>query len=411
MGNNYSKAAAATFSLNKGEPIHRWYSYLEGYSSCLIDDIIMEIGPENIKAIYDPFCGTGTTSLVASSHGIKSYYSETNPFMQQVIEAKINAVKRLRDKKVFAKYLKDFLSKIEIYCYQISLDDPMWDGFEKFFEPEVLIEIKDIKRLIDDIPDLDSRNIAVVLLASVIVRASKMIRQGDLRFAKEHEKKDDDRDILANFICKLELAIEDIESENCPTLTETVRLAEDSRDIEVENQIDCVITSPPYLNGTNYVRNTKLELKLSGYVESEKELPIFHSKGIIAGINNVSNRNTHFETPSVVRPYLEKIEPVAYDKRIPIMIAGYFYDMEKVIERLSHAMKDNGHFIMDIGDSQFAGVHIPTHEILAKICESYGFELYGVQKMEWFFHRDCLNSDITKVNQRLKFFVQKQKTL
>ena len=109
MGKSYSKAAAATFGLNKCEPIHRWYSYLEGYSSCLIDDIVMEIGIENIQAIFDPFCGTGTTSLVASSHGIKSYYCETNPFMQQVIEAKINSVKRLRDSGVRSKYLKAFL--------------------------------------------------------------------------------------------------------------------------------------------------------------------------------------------------------------------------------------------------------------------------------------------------------------
>ena len=112
MGKAYSKAAAATFKLNKGESIHRWYSYLEGYSSCLIDDIIMEIGPENIRAIYDPFCGTGTTSLVASSYGIKSYYCETNPFMQKVIEAKINCVKRLRDSGVGSKYLREFLINI-----------------------------------------------------------------------------------------------------------------------------------------------------------------------------------------------------------------------------------------------------------------------------------------------------------
>ena len=97
MNKTYSKAAAGTFKLNKCEPIHRWYSYLEGYSSCLIDDLILEIGPQNIKAIYDPFCGTGTTPLVASKYGITSYYSETNPFMKMVIEAKINCVKRLRD--------------------------------------------------------------------------------------------------------------------------------------------------------------------------------------------------------------------------------------------------------------------------------------------------------------------------
>jgi hypothetical protein len=94
------------------------------------------------------------------------------------------------------------------------------------------------------------------------------------------------------------------------------------------------------------------------------------------GINNVSKRKTDIVVLDVVAPYLKQLEPVAYDKRIPIMVAGYFYDMSKVIGRLAHAMKNDGYFIMDIGDSQFAGVHIPTHELLTKICEEYGFELY-----------------------------------
>lgn len=169
MGTSYSKAAAATFVLNKGEPIHRWYSYLEGYSSCLIDDIVMEIGPENIHAIYDPFCGTGTTSLVASSHGIKSYYCETNPFMQQVIESKINCVKRLRDTGIRSKYLKEFMHNIENYNFQLCLEEPAWDGFEKYFDSEVLAQLLDLKQKVDNIPDEDTKSIALVLLASVTV--------------------------------------------------------------------------------------------------------------------------------------------------------------------------------------------------------------------------------------------------
>ena len=51
-----------------------------------------------------------------------------------------------------------------------------------------------------------------------------------------------------------------------------------------------------------------------------------------------------FEVPEIIRPYIEKLIPVAYDKRIPIMVAGYFHDMKAVIERLSHAMKDSGYF-------------------------------------------------------------------
>lgn len=377
MGTDYSKATAATFILNKREPIHSWYSYLEGYSSCLIDDIVLEIGPENIHSIFDPFCGSGTTSLVAVSHGIKSYYCETNPFMQMVIEAKVNAVKSLRDSGVGCAHLKEFLSKIENYNYQLHSSEADWDGFEKFFESDVLFQLQDLKMLVDEISDKATHDIALVLLASVTVRASKMIRQGDLRFAKETEKNDSDRDIVANFIGKLKTAIQDIDSKKCQTLAETICLDADARNICIENQIDCVITSPPYLNGTNYIRNTKLELKLSGFVKTEKDLPEFHSKGIIAGINNVSKRKTNIVVLDAVAPYLRQLEPVSYDKRIPIMVAGYFFDMDKIIERLSHAMKNDGYFIMDIGDSQFAGVHIPTHEILVKICESYGFKLYN----------------------------------
>lgn len=371
------KGAAGTFALNKGEPIHRWYSYLEGYSSCLIDALIQEIGTNNINTIYDPFCGTGTTALVAAKYGILSYYSETNPFMQKVIEAKINCVKSLRDSGIGSKYLKAFIEKVESYSPQLTIDKPEWDGFEKFFDDEVLNTVKELLSIVMDIEDNDTKEIALVLLGSVIVRASKMIRQGDLRFAKESEKSDDDRDILRNFICKIEDAIEDIENEQCSISAVTKCLSPDSREIEGEDFIDCVITSPPYLNGTNYIRNTKLELKLAGFITTEKDLPLFHSKGIIAGINNVSKRKAVLSPHKCVLPYIKKLEPVSYDKRIQLMIAGYFNDMELVIKKLARVIRHGGYFIMDIGDSQFAGVHIPTHEILVKICEENGFKLYA----------------------------------
>lgn len=376
MGKKYSKAAAGTFSLNKTERIHRWYSYLEGYSSCLIEDLIKEVGVGKIQTIYDPFCGTGTTSLVASKYGIASYYSETNPFMQKVIEAKVNSVYHLRNSGLGSSHLRNFLTKIKNYNYQLSFDPIKWNGFEKFFDEGVLRMLLSMKSEIEKITDSDTKNIAMILLASITVRASKMIRQGDLRAAKESEKSDADRDVLTNFIQKIEEAIADIDSNDCPTLSETKCLDADARNIAAESIIDCVITSPPYLNGTNYIRNTKLELKLTDCVSSEKELPEFHSKGIIAGINNVSKRKNDIAILDCVKPYLNELEPVAYDKRIPLMVAGYFQDMDTVIEKLSHVMKDQGVFIMDIGDSQFAGIHIPTHKVLSEICRNHGFELY-----------------------------------
>lgn len=361
-----------TFSLNKNEPIHRWYSYIEGYSSCLIAEelkMLLSLQPD-IKTIYDPFCGTGTTSLVAATHGIKSFYSESNPFMQSVIETKINCVRNFDQDTVIPKLI-EYLTLINTIRVE---NHSSWNGFEKFFGEKQLNELLTIKGLIFKEDNESVKNILALALSSIVVKVSKMIRRGDLRYATEKEYREEN--VLECFADKLNEIIFDIQHHKSIIKCGTVKVSDDARDNDYVNAFDCVITSPPYLNGTNYIRNTKLELKLNDFITSESDLPRFHSKGIIAGINNVSKRTVIDTILPVVEPYLEQLQPVSYDDRIPKMVAGYFRDMDTVIQKLSKSVKPGGLFTMDIGDSQFAGVHIPTHQILSNICVQYGFSLY-----------------------------------
>ena len=104
-----------------------------------------------------------------------------------------------------------------------------------------------------------------------------------------------------------------------------------------------------------------------------------------------------------MKPYVDQLQPIAYDKRIPLMVAGYFRDMQVVLERLSVALKSDGKFIMDIGDSQFSGVHIPTHEILETIARGYGFEKYDEEIL-----RTRRSKNGTQLSQRvLRFEIRK----
>lgn len=50
--------------------------------------------------------------------------------------------------------------------------------------------------------------------------------------------------------------------------------------------------------------------------------------------------------------------------------------MAEFFENASRLIKNKGIMIIDIGDSQFAGVHIPTDKLLNTIAKSYGFILY-----------------------------------
>lgn len=364
-----------TFQLNRGEPIHGWYSYVEGYSSCLIIDELDNINDIEVKSIYDPFGGTGTTPLVASQRNIDAYYSESNPYMLTVIDAKINSVKKLINSKIGANILKEFKRDIESKKFKEASYGLSWNGFEKFFDNTSLFHLLEIKKMIEDVNEENSKKVLMLALSSITVLVSKMIRRGDLRYAT-YKEKPKPINVIDVFLCKLDSIINDIENYGNTVQKYATLLSQDARDINVKNVIDCVITSPPYLNGTNYIRNTKLELKLNDFLEDEKDMPKLHSKGIVAGINNVSKRNADFEVLDFVKPYIDELAPVVYDSRITKMVAAYFNDMNDVIYKLSIAMKNNGIFIMDIGDSQFAGVHIPTHDILEIICNNHGFEKY-----------------------------------
>ncbi|MBC1211771.1 hypothetical protein HB815_12665 [Listeria booriae] len=371
---NEISGLAGTFSLNKLQPIHRWYKYDEGYSSELI---IREIQNEynNVQSVYDPFAGSGTTPLVTTQMGLRAYYSETNPFMQFVTDVKINKVKKLvedKDKNVFE--MRKLLGDINKQKPEQIRDIIEYGGFEKYYDPEILQCLIRIKKVINNHENYDIKALFLLGLASILVRVSNMIKRGDLRFAKELEKKSEDRDVYYQFNKKMNEIIKDIELYGDTVKNSGILMSEDVREITSNEKVDMIITSPPYLNGTNYIRNTKLELQMLDFIQDERELGIFHSKGIIAGINNVSNRKNIVSTIKESAMYAKALEN-SYDKRISKMIIGYFEDMNDVLSKLSGVLNDNGLFVMDIGDSQFAGIHIPTDELLNIIAEQNNFEL------------------------------------
>lgn len=375
MRNIKNSGQLGTFVLNKKEPIHRWYKYDEGYSS---EFIYKEIEKLPIKPIslFEPFAGSGTTPLVASSMGVQSFYTEMNPFMRFVTDTKINSVRRsVKKKKEVINILSDFSNFIKNASIPIE-ENILMGGFEKFYRPEVLSELLFIKYHINDLPNDECRSLAKISLAAIAVTVSKMIKRGDLRYAKESEKASDSFNVKLQYEKKLGQIIEDLSFLELEEYAETLCVGNDARTAILPIEVDCIITSPPYLNGTNYIRNTKLELNILDFVEFESELKLLHSAGIIAGINNVSKRRevTNF-IPELI-PILEKLEPVSYDVRLSKMIVGYFNDMNDFFLNASKIVRDKGYLVLDIGDSQFAGVHIPTDSLLTLIAEKHGFKMY-----------------------------------
>lgn len=303
------KQNGVNFQESRRQPVHGWYPYVEGFSATYVRDALLRGGTPP-RTVYDPFGGAGTTQLVASYLGIKSFYSEINPFMAFVAETKVKAASWARQnlkitKGVIAEflaqltpeYLTELGQQIDLTAYAQAF--PERDFFEEMHLRHLLAARDLAVRLGKPFPPIES--LLLLACAANAVHSSNMTRRADLRRRRADEYLTRVVNVASYIAESIKRMVEDID--HLPSqMAEMVKVSEDCRQIppDFANSFEMAITSPPYLNGTNYFRNTKIELWLLGYIQSETELAEFCKRAIAAGINNISrSKGVHREFESV----------------------------------------------------------------------------------------------------------------
>lgn len=393
-----------TFSPNKLEPVHRWYPYLEGFSSTFVSELIDAWKKESYSRIFDPFGGTGTTLTVGLTKGMTAGFSEINPFMQLVIDCKTNVIKEVAGKETsLDESFHDLLDRAKkargtLLDAQAELSDA-FPG-RPYFAGDRLIDIVALRKVVLQTPAVEPfGKLARIALASIGVSSSEMIRQTDLRYRVEKELLAAEHSVFAAFIVKAKEITEDISKVQCDW-GPCELVSQSALELETPtHMVDFIVTSPPYLNGTNYFRNTKIELWLAGYISHERELIALNQAAMIAGINNVSKNSRLPISYAKVEDVARKLEEVAYDSRIPKLVRGYCSDTGIWLSNCYERLTLGGRLIVDIGDSKFAGVHVPTDEFIALIANEIGFKLLETQ-----YVRARRSKDGTNLKQVLLVF-------
>jgi hypothetical protein len=368
-----SPAALGVFGPNKSAPVHRWVSLTEGFSAQLVAQELAVMPRRSV--VFDPFGGTGTTPVVAAQLGHQGLWAEVNPFLREAAEVKVAAVMSpsvLR--QVVALQLRKALLAGPL-SDQVHDDHPLLiaNDHRDFFSTETARELLGWVARFDRLEADLAKRAGRLAVASCAIAVSNMKRAVDLRRRTPAELErsrplaaDAVRQRIAEFVDDLAI---------CPVAPGRAQcISHDARTLpQSVDEVDVVITSPPYLNGTNYCRNTKLELLLLHLISSEKDLSSLRTRAVTAGINNVSKRIAEPEILDCAEPTALKLDNVAYDSRIPKMVRAYFADMKIVLSVTRSKMGTSGRLVLDIGDSRFAGVHIDTPGILTQLAESVGW--------------------------------------
>ena len=403
----------ATFHGGRHEPMHEWYPWLEGYSPAFVESIIGSYCP-NAKSVFDPFGGTGTTPITASRLGKTAYFCEINPILQFLTASKVVALQlRDRERAGLAVDLSALAEALDERIDASQQNSQLWRTYEaafgesEFFDDDVFADVLRCRTMIDDIgcaAPLTARFLTVAVLRALIP-ASRLIRRGDLRFKTERELARRSSKLRDEIRSALQLMAHDIENLS-PIIQAPILLLENAKNLHrvPALAVDAIITSPPYLNGTNYFRNTKVELWFLRCIKEQKDLARFRFRSMTAGINDVTVGKPIGETPPGAAQVLKALEADAYDVRIPRMVACFASEMHAILQALAGHTRTDGTIVIDIGDSAYAGVHVPTDKFLAESLDVAGFDLSAELVLRQRYSRSRM-----KLTQRLLVFKSKDR--
>lgn len=364
----------ATFRGGAAEPLHDWYPYLEGYSPEFVTTVLDAFAPA-ARRILDPFGGTGTTPIAVARRGGTGIYCELNPLLQLLTDAKAVALGLAsRPRKELVATLLGMTKTIRSDVMAQEEDTRLVAAYAQtfgesaFFPPATLSAVLRLRSWLDllDCSAPLAVTFATVAAVASLLPSSNLIRRGDVRFRKgagEIAARCDD------FVGEVQRRMERVATSIAgleQSASMPLFIAADAKRLGriASLNVDAVVTSPPYLNGTNYYRNTKLELWFLRALHQQADLARYRSQTVTAGINDVTVDKRAERAPPLVAGVVERLSKEAYDGRIPQMVSSYFADMNKVIAAVERHLRSGAPMLMDIGDSAYGGVHVDTPSIL-----------------------------------------------
>ncbi len=370
------------FVNNKKKPIHRWTSYLEGFSDDFVYEIINQFELSEGHVILDPFAGSGTVNVCAMMKSIDSIGIEINPTIYRILETKTCW-------KTDPKLILDEYNKMD-FSGEPSTRAPSFMKVDRQFKPEILKRILKIKEQIELIEDTSIKSYFDLAFITILLPSSNLRRSPSIGYDKKQTKNIYPELPVEIFKKKIEMIVRDLRivRKSVKKPGSSNNFCEDSKvfSLPEDIKVDAVITSPPYLNSFDYVGNYKLEIGWMGDAKSTKDMQELRDRMVLC--DNVSRKmiKEYAQNPPLLSIDWLDYVTAAVEPRMrerlgirrrdyPILLRKYFEDIYYVLRRMYDSMKSGAKVAWVVGDSLILDVYIPTDLLTMMIADVIGYRL------------------------------------
>jgi len=333
----------------------------------LLSLIANEFKDKNIT-LLDPFCGSGTTLVIANNLGINSLGIDINPYavLLTSIKTKIyNYDEVLSSIKTIEKRLKDPLIVPDHYFFNI----------DKWFKKDIISSLSKIRYLITLEKNKDIRDFFWIVFSETIFKFSN---DRTSTFKLHALPKDEIERIIDNtyeyFFTKLK---EKSLFLNYKTTNKAKVMYGDCKEVlkDIGNKkFEIICTSPPYGDNQTTVTYGQASILYLKWIDS-KDLKchsdILKSFSTIDKISVGGSKKKPLNTLNLqlLNEYLNKI---SLSKRSKVI--NFFEDYFIALEVLKNCLKENGYLIMTVGNRRIDSFLQPLDEITIEICKNLGLE-------------------------------------
>ena len=320
--------------------------------------------------VLDPMCGSGTAILTAAREGHDSIGFDLDPLAVLIARTGAHNLPRqtLLDAASAVLQQASKLTADELHLPWIDDDDETVRYVNYWFgEPQR----SDLRRLAVQLhrrrgPVADVLRLA---LSKIIVTKDRGASLGrDVSHSRPHKVADASTfDVFRGYRLACERLADLLDENHIEGATQVVR--GDARRLprSIEQSADLVITSPPYLNGIDYMRGHRLSLVWLGHRVSDLRRVRATS---IGAERSPDQRNTE------VGPILTDLASFHdLSPQVQGMLYRFGDDMLQVVRQIRRALKPNGRAVLVVGDSFVRGVYIANSTVVMKLAQLEGLRL------------------------------------
>ena len=372
-----------TFRANEELPVHRWWPYVQGYSAEFVADLLRRADLRPGDAVLDPFCGSGTTLVEARHAGLRAIGYELLP--PSALAARVKTRFEL-DPGRLERAARSLLARARA---RRPGPLPFLRETRRQFDPQVLV---DLLRLRDALPrgDSDVAEALRLTFGRILIPVSRLRRSPCLGYGPKEKPRREVAPAFAAAASEVAADLRTLQRRRASWGPAATVVEGDARGLELPpGSVELAVTSPPYVNGMDYVMNYKLDLAWLGYASSYADLSRLRTTQVACDNlrREEAARYLAFD-PSGDRWLTEILASIERNVRakgsyrrqdVHGIVNRYFADLRPVLAGVFRALAPGGRFVLVIGDSLLAGTYIPGDLLVARQGVELGFEVASVE--------------------------------